>query len=372
MSQTFHIGTFNIGRGFGDYEAMLRNFPDQYKQLTDEKAALKQKEITTRGYTPGSLNNKPTAAAVEKVAENAIMQRIEPVIAKRLADRCDVICLQEVTDANRPFIETLQKAGFEFFYPPGSNNFSTAIAVRRGTFDRVTNISILSDSSNIGTLDTQKSIVGQEIAAVVVKIKGADTQIAISSLHCWGLQLTPPGGPAKIYSKYEREVSLPRIDRYINEAIFHLKTNYPAAFALMAGDMNNNPHNYQKAFDIIEEAGFQTLEPDEATDINGIEKDDDLENPRPFYLYRKLDFFFPLLPKISRISSIWSAFLSLFVCKTPIFTVSAAKVIKDINYSYAGNCSDHRPVVIDLTIKTQSTIAWLWSYLTGKKSPLKT
>lgn len=368
MSHKFRIGTFNIGSGFGDYEEMLKNFPDLHKQLTAEKAKLKQKEITTRGYTAGGLNNRLIAEAVEKVAEEAIMARIEPVIAKKLADRCDVICLQEVTNASRPFIQTLQQAGFEFFYPPGSNNFSTAVAVRRGIFDHVRNISILSDSSHIGTLDSQKSIVGQEIAGILATIKGTNIQIAICSLHSWGLPLAPPDGPKREYTKYDTQVAMPRIDRYINEAIFHLKTNYPVAFSLMAGDMNNNPHNYQGAFDIIEKAGFQTLEPDEATDINGVEKDDDLENPKPLYLYRKIDFIFPLLPKIGRISRIWSAFVSLFICKTPIFSVSAAKVMKDINYSYAGNCSDHRPVVIDLTIKTQSTIAWLWSYLMGKKS----
>ncbi len=359
MSHTVRIGTFNIGSGYGDYTTMLQNFPAEFQQLGTEYTRLRTHE--NGAHTVESLQIRDTTRTVAKVVEDTIMARIEPIIAKRLAARCDVICLQEITTTNRPFIQTLVEQGFEFFFCGDPQNLSTAVALRKSVFDG-RNISILSQSSSIGTPDITKPIPGQEIGGVVATIKGTNLNIAISSLHCWGLPLHPPGTDPKTiekgYTNWDKNTSKPRALKYTQEAMANLRGN-PAAFTIMAGDMNNNPHNHAQQFDEIQKAGYQIFEPNEATDINSA--DTTGEPPIPTYLYRKLDFFFPLLPKSRMISRLWSDFLSLFVCKAPIFRVSEARVMKEVRYSYNDNCSDHRPVVVDLTIQTQSTIAWLWS-----------
>lgn len=349
MTHTIRFATFNIGIGWQDYNSMVANFPDQ-------KNLLKQKFDTQFSQHLGDRKKEDVTFQefqdIQISVHNDLIKTIEESTAKRLAKECDVIALQEVCNLDRPFIQMLQSEGFEIHnstFRNANNMFSTAIAIRKELFYNVENISIKSSANN------NQGILGQEIAAVAVKIKNTKLQIAFSSLHSWGFQLYAPHikRGERMYN-HQDNINILNALKYIKEAKGVLKM--PRIFgSFIAGDMNNNPENQPKPFDRMRKK-YDLLTPDQPTNINGVDTTSD-------YPLRKIDFIFAPKSSSSLIYKIWAYVTTVFICRKPFITVSSAKVLPGFDFACETNCSDHKPVITTIHIITESRITALIKWL---------
>ncbi len=331
MSVDIKFVTFNIGQGWGDYTSMLKNNEQELKKINvklNEEIELINKEKGLDAHTGSS--------EILAQAEEKLIARIEIAVAERLAGQADVIALQEVADLKRPLIKKLEELGFEIHTYKGTiPRFSTAIAIRKEQFEENSeNRSIVSQSDK-----NDRSIYGQEITAIVAKVKNSAIRIAFSSLHSWGFQLYGPH-QKRDYQKRDIEQIKAGI-RYSEEAFDNLKDK---VFTVIAGDMNNNPQNQPVQFQHIEKRGFEILEPNEDTNINGYD---------PEYKDRKIDFIF--IPKKTVMQCLNAKVQKFFVGQT-ILTATPAKVLEGFDFTVEGNCSDHKPVRTTLNVTHQASV----------------
>lgn len=342
MSSIIRFGTFNVGQGYSDYSMMLSNSENEYIRLEKEiKSAVAE---TESGFTEEQRKTPNIREEIAELAQAKITKKIEIAVAKKLSDQCDVIALQEVVYLHRPFIKTLEEKEFKIYrYEKGNPRFSNAIALRESLFEpQVTNVSIPSKSGKDGP------IYGREIAAVIAKIKNLNLEMAFSSIHSWGFQLFHPAQTNRQYSKKDLD-QIKYGEDYTKEAVNNLKGR---SIKVIAGDMNNNPQNQPGQFDFIKSQGFEVLEPNDITNINGYD---------PNCTERKIDFIF--VPKQSVVQRLCSAVAAFFVSRASV-TYSPAKVLDGFAYTLEGNCSDHKPVVTTITISNMpSTISRIYKYV---------
>jgi hypothetical protein len=345
------FATFNVGQGQQDFTMML---PDEGKKQYRE-------EINTSlaaNFSEEQLNH-PTNEQVKEMngvqakAVEEIMTKIERSVAVRLSDQCDVIALQEVGNHERPFIKTLEERGFVIYSCHQEKNTpSTAIALRAEMFvNNPENRSILSYSKGN---TKEMGIYGQEIASVKALHKESNVELTFSSLHSWGFQLYNPN------LARENEKQITSNDPNVKKGINYTKeafNNLPKrTYSVLAGDMNNNLENQPEQFNFINKQGFEILEPDQITNINR----GDLE-----YQERKIDFIF--VPKKPSLFKRIFSFAASFVFSKTVLAHTPAKVLEGFDYTYQGNCSDHKPFATTLTItKVPSKIARFTSYIYNK------
>lgn len=181
MTHQIRYGTYNIGVGWGDYSSMAYADKDQRAKID---AAL--------SHCQNEEENLET--------RNQLQTKIEKTVADRLTQQFDVICLQEVKKIDRTLIKELKDQGFAIYYvdqdkarAENEQDCDNAIALRSSLFeDDVQNISQNSESH-----PTRRGDIGQDIAAVVAKVKGSSVKLAFSSLHEWGFKLYHPAEEKK-------------------------------------------------------------------------------------------------------------------------------------------------------------------------------
>ncbi len=319
MSVDIRFVTFNMGQGWKDYESMLSNDKPEVKKM---KAVLNV-EIETLNQKKGLDKRDRFPSTIEEVQKNLIA-RIEKIIAEKLARQADVIVLQEIVTLKRPFIKALKEQGFKLYtYDDSLPRFSTGIAIRKEQFkENIENRSIRSNSHR-----KDRIIYGQEITAIVVEPKHSNNKIAFSSLHSWGFQLYRDDKKIRSYSEIDRVYIKAGIE-YLKEACDNLKDQ---TYVVIGGDINNNPQNQPKQFELMQERGFEILEPDGPTNINRIDSD---------YRDRTIDFIFVRQSKESSVSA--------NATKVSL-TKTAAKVLPGFDFTVEGNCADHKPVGTVLT-----------------------
>lgn len=348
MTYKINVATFNLGCGYNDYSNMLSNSPAQNKLLEEtEKDIENDATLYSRQIRDYGLPND----SYIKGRKDGLMYNIEKTVAERLAKKCDVICLQEVGNMSRTFIKTLERKGFKIYcVNPADEYFSTAVALRTDAFEKPVNFSIRSQSN----IYNKKKPYGQEIAGVTAKIKNSNLSMAFSSLHSPGFQLF-----SKTQQKKYSNDDLQNIEwcvKYTREAIDNIK-KIKSDFDVIAGDFNNNPHNDEQQFKMLQEAGYERLESDAPTNINSRDAG---------YRDRKIDFIFTPAKQIySLLARIWLVLTSFFISRTE-FTVSKAKVLQDFDFTIEGNCSDHKPVVTTIKISTQSKIAQIRDFFSDR------
>lgn len=337
------VGTFNVGSGWSDYRFMVNADEREGKLLNEAMEKEYSPELTELMKKTGRTkeDNRKIEEEINKI-QRRILDNVERSAALRLADNCDVICLQEVQHLGRAFIETLIKEkGFQIYHSVAEadskeGRFSTAIALRPQLFSAVKNISIRTPDQG------PSSGCGQEVAAVQVTLKNTDTTVAFGSLHGWGFKLYHPSSKEnRQYSRGDRQ-DMQRADGYVQRAMQHMQQQI-AHHNVLAGDMNNNPANYRSTFDMVQSSGYAVLEPDTETNVNS----GDLG-----YKFRKLDFIFQkmesLLAKILRV-------LKSIFCKTTKMEWGPAVVFKDFAFTGQQNCSDHKPVISLLTVREETS-----------------
>lgn len=324
-SVNISVGSFNVGAGWFDYEEMLKASSTEFEKMNRLLADCKNEE--------------------QGVAKRWELQdAVETLAANRLGE-LDVICLQEVKRLGRAFITTLKSIGFEIYcIDKNSRHIDTAIAIKSARFEanpEECHITSASHEQEIGY--------GQEIACVVAKIKDLGIPLALQSLHNWGFQLYAPDYKSyKIYNEHDKEQSSYAYD-YTQEAIDNVESRY-RGFSVVGGDLNNNPDNFKPPFDLMDAAGYQTLTPDVATNVN---------RGDPDYMHRTIDFLFAgegswLYRTINLIKSIFVS--------TPKFSVDAAKVVPDFSFTVGQCCSDHLPIYTTLKIEmVPSKISQIWN-----------
>lgn len=356
MTYNIRIGTFNIGAGWADYENMVAGNEDEKKKLKEKIDSFNPKWDTYQ------------------TIKDQLQDKIEEVVAQKLANNFDIISLQEIKKLDRKFVKTLEEKGFSIYCQDNvletnnpelaqllKNQFShsgpswlsfgnkkvepqidTAIAVRTSLFEKVQNLSIKSES-----YPDEEIPYGQEIAAVVAKIKDTNIDLAIASMHSWGFPLYPKEvdkSDKSLYNKYDYE-NMSYATTYMAEAIKTVKEQN-ATISLIAGDLNNNPDNYDKPFKLIEKNGFDILEPDQETNVNRFDED---------YKFRKIDFIFtPNKNFHSLLWRIWNSIVSFFF-STTIVSFEKAKVLDDFDFTMEKNCSDHKPVGTVIHIETKES-----------------
>ncbi len=340
MSYNIRFGTFNVGQGFSDYSTMLSNDDEQYKRF--ERRVKNAVAETEKDHTEEQLKDPERRKVIKEFAHFKIMHKIETSVAEKLSNQCDVIALQEVVRVSRTFIKTLEEKGFKIYHYEKGSKFSNAVALRESLFEpQVTNVSIPSKSGKDGP------ILGQEIAAVIAKIKNLNLEMTFSSIHSWGFQLYHPDQTDRQYGKRDLD-QIKYGETYIKEAFNNLKRR---SIKVIAGDMNNNPQNQPGQFDFIKSQGFEVLEPNDITNINGYD---------PNYQKRKIDFIFVAKP--SAVQRVCSAVASLFVSRASV-KYSPATVLEGFDFTLDSNCSDHKPVVTTITIDSlPSTISRIYKY----------
>lgn len=151
----------------------------------------------------------------------------------------------------------------------------------------------------------------------------------------------------KVYYPNDEE-SQQFADVYAAEAVSLMKSAQ-TDYAIMGGDMNNNPGNYAPTFELIEKSNFTVLEPDTETNVNRFEED---------YKFRKIDFIFTLNKSLlKRIAQAISSFFR----STTVITTSQPQVVPGFDFTVEDNCSDHKPVKAIIMIQQQeSTLSKLW------------
>lgn len=336
--------TFNVGCGYGDYCAMLKANPEEIDKFNARIISLEN----DREFNPQPIEDlsQTESEALKAKIEKKLQNDIEKSVAERLIDQTDVICLQEVHQMSRVFIQTLQAGGFHIY--PGKNipvtsdeRFSTAIALRESLFDTKHVKEITEKSANL-TCCGRRHIFGQEIAAVAAPLKDQQIRLSFASMHSWGFQLYHR--PLKDMRDSKSDAAHKELaDSYIEQAI-ELSQQSQADYRIIAGDMNNNPSNYASPFNTVEDADYQILEPSAETNVNYTEPD---------YKFRKIDYIFAQVETL--LQRIWKAIVSIFFT-TYSFTVSPAKVLNDFSFTIDSNCSDHLPVGTTITIQSTPSL----------------
>lgn len=349
MSLTnIRFGTFNKGLGIADFEMMLAgNEPEKNKLLQRMQEKIGKQELTESNADP---------------VKHAIYKETVIQTAERLARQLDVIALQEIgtLEKAQDFIQTLESHGFKIYHihsETGKDNFfSTAIAIRQDLFENdIVNHSFRSQSH------PDKRLYGQDIAAVVAKLKNMALNLSFASMHSWGFQLYHPDHPAnqRSYNQTD-EANAEYAKIYAQEAVGN--SNLQVDYALIGGDMNNNNENHGEPFNIIRTAGYEILEPDQETNVNYV---DAISNPP--YTFRKIDFLFAkgkenfvfdLPANLSFVEKIKYTFNRIW-SSTPLVYVTPAKVLKDFDFTADKNCSDHKPVGTNILIAT-SVASKIW------------
>jgi exonuclease III len=342
MSYVLNVGTFNIGGGYGDYINMLIPRDGELRQIQKEYQAFAQQEVNERTDL-----SRDDVRRIEWNAKLKVMEDIEKRVAEHLAQELDVIHLQEVKTLKRRFVTALEAQGFKIYHLERGKKkatFSTAVALKSSLFeDCVQNISVASQSDK----GSDRHIYGQEVAAVIAKIKNSCVKLAFASLHSWGFTLySPDSTEHKIYSQNDRDQMKWGVE-YTREAIQNFN-HHSFDHGLMGGDMNNNPQNSREQFDLLAESGYNIWEPNEPTNIN----------PSDVYKDRKIDFIFSR--NLSFLQRIWRTVSSIFFSQIEA-QISNARVLPGFDFTRTGNCSDHKPFAVTLTLRTvPSKISCLW------------
>lgn len=328
MSLTIRFGTYNRGISVGDYLYMVKGNDQERQKLI----SLAEVRAGQQDLDQTQLNQAIQNIYLEVIVETA----------KRLANELDVIALQEIgsLEESSPFIKTLQDLGFTIHHvtpDPTRNMFSTAVAIRTSLFEQEdTTRSIRSQS-----FPDPNRLYGQDIAVIIAKVKGLSLPLAFCSLHSWGFQLYRPNKPNDQRSYLPKDnAQAGYAEKYTQEALDHLN-NLNVSGSFIGGDMNNNLDNHGKPFNLIQEAGFELLTPDQDTNFNAFDND---------YPLRKIDFLFAsqsqqsIFQKLKLIiSRLWSQ---------PLIFVASAKVLKGFDFTHNTNCSDHKPVGTTILIAT--------------------
>lgn len=351
MSGIIRFGTFNCGAGYNDYKMMASANPEESAKLL--------KKIN-------EANPQNEAQLFEIMS--SIQDRIEGVVAEKLAGQLDVICLQELKNTQRVFYKTLLEQGFSFYRLEKVKGhereipLENAVAIRNGFFEKVTNTSVASSS-----VDTEYSTgdkisfekrffgYGRQIASVTATIFGNLT-LSFTSIHSWGFQL---------YGKdQERPDPLPEDDvrRHEQALVYHREATKNAArqkanlFNVIAGDLNNSLGQYDGAFEHMVRAGYTTHKPDQPTNVNSGELE---------FKHRTIDYIFT--GSSGFLTRVITKITSLFV-STPFVTYSKPQVLEGFDFTVETNCSDHKPVGMTINIQyKKSAIARLWERFFGRK-----
>ncbi len=316
MAQDIRFGTYNVGSGFYDYTAMANG--------NDQEIAKLQ-----------LIENIES-----KAKQDEVMKEIEEKMAEKLAGELDVIALQEVGRLTRPFAQKLQEKGFTIQPAPTrakDGYFSCAIAYKT-KLGSIKDISILSMSS-----PNERRVYGQAIGALILKVESG-ARIAFASLHSWGFQLYPMDHKHKQYDEHDKEQQGYAVT-YAQEAV-NLLANQWVDGALIGGDMNNNPENYEKGFVPFSNAGYWTYRADGPTNVNYIDKTSG-------YGLRIIDFIFSNFKRslLSRVvNAVYSLFFTTFEVRA--YGIGEAALIQGFDFNLDSNCSDHKPVAITLRIET--------------------
>ena len=325
MIESIRFGTFNVGSGSADNVALMK----EIKKPDSDLANKLKKASNITDYE--NIENEAQAAQ-------------EIIVADKVASLFDVICLQEVRDLNRPFMQELTEQGFTFTQATAD----TVIATRIPT---IIDIGIKSKTN-----EDDSRPYGDDIAAINLTINRVN--VAVASMHSHGFQLYTK--PKK--DKEPEDVSYVRNDHemmrrsaiYTEETVRVLKESN-ADVLLVGGDLNNNPRNYGKPFQILNEIGLKTLKPNQKTNINEFDNN---------YRLRTIDFLFAgarkgsqtkVLIAPSRLTHLFHNFTSLFVDRVFV-TVTPATVPEGFEYELGKNCSDHKPVITTITVERRYSL----------------
>lgn len=355
MSIIIRFGTFNCGAGYGDYRSMVSADPKEA-----EKLLAKINEA------------KPTNEQESFDIQDSLQETIEKVVAEKLANQLDVICLQELKTEGRAFYQSLIERGFSIYRLEQIEGkqipLENAVAIRNGVFEKVENRSIASQSFDLGgrgkaevSFKQRFGGYGKQIASVIATIAGNMT-LSFTSMHSWGFQL---------YAEHEsrpRRVPAEEVTRQKQSVAYHKEATENAAqqnaslMTVIAGDLNNAPDKYLEPFTHMENAGYTVHEPDEETNVNYSEE----------LKYRKIDYIFTSEKQASPTQSSFfrrmlTKITSIFYVSAPILTYSTPKVLEGFDFTVETNCSDHKPVGMTINVTYKSSIARLWEALFGVK-----
>lgn len=279
MSYLLEIGTFDLGNGFQDYADMISSSsPRAYENLT----TVKSEQIR-------------------------LLNQVEESIASTLAQRLDVICLQNFTSENRKFIKTLKEKNFSIFYATGAFP-GTAVAVKNNKFNKIQNISATSPFPSPNSAAYEK-----DIAAVNLTLPSwCPLTVMVSSLFCGA-----------------RDGS-----NYLRFATTELN-KYQVDCQLIGGNFNREepPSEF---------ADYTHWASDEGTQV--------FRNGKA-----KVDYFFLKFPKESDtlLQKIWKIFTHLFVNRYKFF---AEDVKVEFSDKFDRSCSTHTPVFTTIKISWDNSV----------------
>lgn len=354
---SFRFGSFDIGKGWSDYLAMITPQENEYKILSEkiEKAC------------PESDGSSNSIDRIFKAGCKKLQDEVEASTAKKLSQELDVICLQKVMQMSRVFIRTLEDNGFTV-YPSkvvkeGSDDtFSTAIALRTELFTDVENVSILTARHGQG-------ICSQEVAIVKAKLNNAcHSPLLLTSLHSCEFTLYNPKSQEYHPFSMDDSQNQEKAWFYIEEAIQGIYHNNEgrSSCVLVGGDMNSNPQNYSRPFDRLKDAhGLKILEPVESTYVNSY--DENYKNRVIDYIFADYSCHVTDEEEPSILKRIWNAIVNFFM-ETRSYFITPAEVIEGFDFTVDGNCSDHKPIRATVSVPHPSGIVMLWDNLMAQFS----
>ncbi len=341
MTANIRIGSFNIGQGWDDYSKAVS--PSSLNEAF-------QKELQRLGYD--DKKKSADVATLDKICTEAkknIHASAEGEAILKLTEELDIICLQEVLHGQRPFIDILNRQGFDYIVGPANPStrlYSTAIAVRRGTFSHFQNISLAFREND------DRKIYGKQIAALQGTLKGREKTLTIASIHNWGLFLFDPGEKNRAYTQKDRE-DQKKHSQCLNQSVDHLDS-YPSDITILMGDLNNNPENFPSPFQTMDEKGFMLKRVHRATHLNLSEN----------YKEREIDFGFIKMRERGILETIAIFFVSLF-CSTLHEKVETTEleIVPGFEFDMQKTCSDHLPVrftikIVNEEIPSKLTLLW--------------
>lgn len=300
---SFTVCTYNVGRDIKDYGRLLRH--QEVQEEIDSKA--KGEKYTDANYT-----------AVQRSA------------ATHLANNAAVLCLQEVFNEDRPFIQTLKDRGFQMIHfarsdlPPGACGSALAIDTHR--FRDIKNCSKEIELQDSNSRRTFKKDVA--IATAVDRVTGQ--QVTFASAHAPGFDVNS-----------RNDSIFKEGDDYCKEIADTLE----GTVQVVGADMNSNRTEMRSTerFDVFTRKGFKVQSSGKSTNVN---PDDEI------HTQREIDFTFTKLPHASLGTKIKSIF-----CSTLMMSAENVKLEDGIGFDAAKNPSDHLPVFTKISITNRSKIS---------------
>lgn len=327
------ITTFNIGGGLSDFAMQCRHLSLQ-------------------------ANEKEFRAPTDKERNDAEITTAESL----LKNPSDIYCLQEVNTFDRPIINSLKAANYQFLciHAKGKGGQEKGKLLYDDSGNPILRSTVIAFRSDRFTLVADHS--NDKDNAPIAELKHNETQehIAVAAMHVSGLELAvKPIDPNDGIDGDSQCVSVAQ----------KLNTLSHCRFLIAGADWNANPDHYAGAKDILiptykhrfkafTDCGFDVQRSYQPTQVNLCPaRDVPRGSVRVDYRERELDLFVTkeATTEISLLARIVAFIKSLFYS----YQATRIDVSCPLEFSRKQHCSDHRPVTIAITTVQPARISQL-------------